>query len=144
MEGLMNPYSQYKETQILTAGPGKLLLMLYDAAITSMEQALEFIKDKKKYDIVNRNLVKAQEIIGELLASLDLKVGGEFAKNMQSLYAYMIKRLIEGNLRKEDGPIREVLKYMKELKESWEIAVKKVGSDFPKNNNENTGVNISG
>ncbi|HOJ50451.1 MAG TPA: flagellar export chaperone FliS [Spirochaetota bacterium] len=141
----MNPYSQYKETQILTASPGKLLLMLYDAAISSMEQALEFINEKGKYDVVNRNLVKAQEIIGELLASLDFKVGGEFAKNMQSLYAYMIKRLIEGNLRKEAEPIKEVLKYMKELRESWEVAVKKVGSDFPKkNNNDSSGLNISG
>ena len=141
-----DPYSQYKETQILTASPGKLLLMLYDGAISALEQTLEIIEDKSKYDLVNKNLLKAQEILGELLSSLDFEAGGEFATNLQSLYAYMIKRLMEGNFEKSKEPIHEVLKYIRELRESWAVAVQKVGND-PKQSMKTTqtsNLNISG
>lgn len=137
-------HSQYKETQILTASPGKLLLMLYDGAITAMENAIQIISDQKQYDKVNSNLLKAQEIIGELLASLDMEVGGEFAKNMQSLYAYMIKRLMEANFKKTKEPLEEVCSYMKELRESWSVAVQKVGNPKQGSNSENSNFNISG
>jgi flagellar protein FliS len=140
-------HNQYKETQILTAGPGKLLLMLYDGAITSLEKAVLYISDKSKYDKVNKHIIKAEEIIGELLASLNFEAGGEFARNLQSLYAYMIKKLIEGNMQKKKEPLEEVLKFMKDLRESWAVAVQKVGNmtSNPGNNDGNVSkLNISG
>lgn len=138
-------HSQYKETQILTASPGKLLLMLYDGAISAIEGSVDLIKNKTQYDVVNKNLLKAQEILGELLASLDFEVGGEFAKNMQSLYAYMMKRLMEANFQKTIEPLDEVLGYMKELRESWAVASQKVGNQGQRGNSESTGnLNISG
>jgi flagellar protein FliS len=137
-------HSHYKETQILTASPGKLLIMLYDGAITAMEKALELIDDKGKFDKVNKSLIKAQEIIGELLASLDFEVGGDFAKNMQSLYAYMIRRLMEGNFQKTKEPIEEVLNFMKELRESWSVAIQKQGTSGSGGSENNGNFNISG
>jgi flagellar protein FliS len=77
---------------------------------------------------------------------LDLKVGGDFASKMQSLYAYMIKRLMEANFKKDKEPVLEVLKYMQDLRESWAIAAQKTGSD-PKQqeaNNSSSNFNISG
>lgn len=136
-------HAQYKETQILTASPGKLLLMLYDGAITAMEKALECMDNKSRFDQVNNNLIKSQEIIGELLSSLNFEVGGDFARNMQSLYAYMIKRLIEANFQKKKEPLEEVLKYMKELRESWSVAVQKHGN-LSKQNGKASSLNISG
>lgn len=136
---------QYKETQILTATPGKLLLMLYDGAIGAIEKALELIEDKKKFDKVNNNLIKAQEIVGELLASLNFEAGGDIAKNLQSLYAYMIQRLIEGNFKKEKEPLKEVLTYLKDLRESWNVAVQKSGTvSNNSDNSNNNSFNISG
>jgi len=136
---------QYKETQILTATPGKLLLMLYDGAIGAIEKALELIEDKRKFDKVNNNLIKAQEIVGELLASLNFEAGGDIAKNLQSLYAYMIQRLIEGNFKKEKEPLKEVLTYLKDLRESWNVAVQKSGTvSNNSDNSNNNSFNISG
>ncbi|PKL13412.1 MAG: flagellar export chaperone FliS [Spirochaetae bacterium HGW-Spirochaetae-6] len=143
---MSDAHAQYKETQILTASPGKLIVMLYDGAISSMQAACEFITKKEHYDKANSQLIKAQEIIGELLSSLDLKVGGDFASKMQSLYAYMIKRLMEANFKKDKEPVLEVLKYMQDLRESWAIAAQKTGSD-PKQqeaNNSSSNFNISG
>ncbi len=141
---MSDAYSQYKETQILTATPGKLLVMLYDGAINALEKTIELIGDKQFYDKVNSNLIKAQEIIGELLGSLDMEVGGEFAKNLQSLYAYMIKRLMEANFEKSVQPVEEVLNYMKELREAWNTASQKMGHNANPNNSTGSNFNISG
>lgn len=141
-------HSQYKEMQILTAGPGKLLIMLYDGAIAELEKAISLVSDKTKYDKVNNSLIKAQEIVGELLASLNFEAGGDLAKTLQSLYAYMIKRLMEGNFKKNAEPLQEVLKYLKDLRDSWNQAVQKAGNVLNQKDSQGTDllnkVNLSG
>jgi len=87
---MSDAYTQYKETQILTASPAKLLLMLYDGAINAMESALAVMGDKTKYDKVNTHLIKAQDIIGELMSSINFDIKSELPQSLQSLYAYML------------------------------------------------------
>ena len=64
-----DPYNQYKQTEINTANQGNLIVMLYDGAIKFLNIALENL-EPKTYDIVNNNIIKAQDIITELLLSL--------------------------------------------------------------------------
>ncbi len=142
---MADPHSQYKETQILTASPGKLLIMLYDGAISSMESACDLMSDKAQYDKVNSLLIKSQEIIGELLGSLDFEVGGDIAKTLQSLYAYMIKKLMEANFQKKAEPIKEVLTFMKDLRSSWADVLQKTNiPNLNSSNNNTSNLNISG
>lgn len=125
------PQLQYKQAQIATASQGQLLLMLYDAAIFSMEKAIQELEADvkvKKYDIINNNLIKTQDIIGELISTLDIEKGGEIAQSLQSLYGYFIKQLLKANLDKDAKPIKEVVGFFKELKESWEVAIKNTTS----------------
>lgn len=110
--------SQYKEMQVKTANQGKLIVMLYDGAIKFLKVALDNLPEKK-YDIVNNNVIKAQDIISELMLSLNFEVG-EFANKLYSLYTYMNKRLVEGNIKKEAEPIEEVIRYLVELKDAWD------------------------
>ena len=94
-----NPYDQYKRTEINTANQGKLIENM----------------NPKTYDIVNTNIIKAQDIVTELLLSLNMKEGGEISKNLMSLYVYFKRRLLEANLRKDPEIIKEVMKMMKDL-----------------------------
>ncbi len=119
-----NPYNQYKKASIQTAGQGKLILMMYEGAIRFINTAVENIPDKK-FDIVNKNILKAQDIITELMLALNMEIGGDIAKNLYSLYEYMNRRLVESNLKKNAEIAAEVIKLLTELKEAWEIAVKK-------------------
>ncbi|HQO40892.1 MAG TPA: flagellar export chaperone FliS, partial [Spirochaetota bacterium] len=95
-----NPYNQYKQTQISTANQGKLIVMLYDGAIKFLNIAIENI-EPMRYDVVNTNIIKAQDIITELLLSLNMNEGGEISQNLFSLYMYFKRQLLEANMRKD-------------------------------------------
>ncbi len=124
-----NPYNQYKQTQITTANQGKLIVMLYDGAIKFLNIALDNMSPKT-YDVVNNNIIKAQDIITELLLSLNMDDGGEISQNLFNLYMYFKRQLLEANIRKDAEIINHVLKLLKELREAWDqISAQETKSD---------------
>jgi flagellar secretion chaperone FliS len=122
-----DPVQSYKEIKITTANQIKLIVMLYDGAIRRIGLALECFTDGfKRYDEINAHLKSAQDIISELMASLDFEKGGELAKRLFSIYSYFNKQLLEANLKKDPKPLHEVKKLLLELREAWdEISSKK-------------------
>lgn len=123
-----NNYDAYKDTEITTANQGKLIVMLYDGAIRFLRISVDKM-NPRTYDVVNTNIIKAQDIITELMLSLNMEEGGEIAANLFNLYAYMKKRLLEGNIEKNTAPIVEVIKMLEQLRTAWEeAAVKEYGS----------------
>jgi|JTFP01.1.fsa_nt_gb flagellar protein FliS len=123
---ITNPYEQYKTTQISTATPGQLVVMLYDGAIKFCKMAKLGI-EQKNIETANNNLIKVQNIIQELKISLDMKAGGELSETLDALYEYMLRRLIEANMKKDIKIINEVQKNLEELREAWVEAVKQTG-----------------
>lgn len=124
-----NPYNQYKQTQITTANQGKLIVMLYDGAIKFLTIALDNMSPKS-YDVVNNNIIKAQDIITELLLSLNMDEGGEISQNLFNLYMYFKRQLLEANMKKDPEILKQVLKLLKELREAWDqISANETRSD---------------
>jgi len=115
-----NPFDQYKETQVTTANQGKLIVMLYDGAIKFLNIAIENMAEPKTYDIANNNIIKAQDIITELLVSLNMKDGGEISNNLFNLYMFFKKELLDANIKKDPEIIKPILKHLKELRNAWE------------------------
>jgi flagellar protein FliS len=139
----MNPLRSYKETQIKTATPGKLILMMYDGAIKNLNQALQDMDDEhRRYDSISNSLIKAQDIIAELMISLDFERGGEIAKNLFGLYVFMNRRLLDGNIKKDKTPLEEVKTLLIELRGAWAEAADKAG--VPAGFRQSRGVNIAG
>lgn len=119
----MNAYQTYRQTQTQTAAPGELVLMLYRGATRFISSAIEALA-ARDIDAAHTGLVRAQEIISELRATLDLERGGDIARNLDNIYEYLFHRLLEANFRKDPEPAREVLKLMRELVPAWEEAVR--------------------
>lgn len=117
----VNPYAQYQKTQVETADQGKLLLMLYDGALRFLGRARLALQENNG-EVANNNLVRTQEIIAELMASLDLEAG-DVAGSLFRLYEYMHYLLVQANLKKEDGQLQYVEDMLLELKEAWSIAL---------------------
>ncbi len=136
---LKDAHSQYKETQVLTASQGQLIVMLYDGAIKFIKSAVSMIEDKKKYDKVNESLIRAQDIVTELMLSLNFDEGGEMANKLYSLYLYFNKLLIEGNIKKDPKPLNEVVEHMESLRSSWA----QIANQNNEVNTKQMGVNIS-
>jgi flagellar secretion chaperone FliS len=135
-----NASNHYKQMQIKTANQGKLIVMLYDAAIKAIKTAIDEIPNKNTYD-VHTNIIKAQDIISELMLALDFEAG-DIAKRLWALYTYMNKKLVEGNIKKKVEPLKEVISYLNELREAWnQIANTPTKSDSVDNNKK--GLNIS-
>jgi flagellar protein FliS len=123
--------SRYRRSQIDTASPGKLVIMLYEGAIRFLNEARECLS-QKDLEKANNRLIRAQDIISELMMSLNMKEGGQIASSLYRLYDYLKWRLVEANISKNPDLIDEAIRIMSSLKEAWEEAVKNVMQDKTK------------
>lgn len=141
-----NALSAYRETRIRTASQGQLIVMLYDEAVKQLDSALETIAAAKtkphSIERLNKAVVKTQEIITELMASLDFDVGGEIAKNLFSLYNWFNRELLQANISKDEVRIRAVRDMMNDLRSAWQEIAAKTSAEA--NGRPSSGVNIAG
>jgi len=112
--------NQYKEQSVMTASPGDLVTMLYEAAIKNVKLSKIAIEEKN-YDLSNRHLTKSQDIVDELIKGLDLKYG--MANDLMQLYDYVISELVESNISKNDEKLDNVLDILNEMSDTWKMAV---------------------
>lgn len=125
-----NPYSRYLENQIMTASPGKRLVMTYDGAIRFARTAQECMKKGDLFEQGN-NIRKVQNILLELMASLNPKVDEQLAANLDALYTYMFDRLTHANIRDDEKALEEVLGLLTELRAAWAEADNTVRAATP-------------
>lgn len=114
-------YEQYKKVDLQTAPQTRLVVMMYEGAIKFLDNALLALDKKHGTEETHKNIVKAQEVICELLVSLNYDAG-EIADRLAAIYTYMNQKLTEADISKNKQPIIEVLKYLKELKAAWDSA----------------------
>lgn len=114
-------FNQYKTNSVYTANPEELTLMLYNGLVKFIMKA-QYAISKNDMESANENIIKSQQIITELMSTLDKKY--EIANNLLLLYDYMLRRLIEANVKKNAGILDEVLDFVKQLRDTWEQAMK--------------------
>ena len=108
----------YRRHQVETATPGQLIVLLYDGAIRHCKAAQTAIEQKALAD-ASQHLLKAQDIVVELMASLNLEAGGELATRLLQLYDYIHRRLVQANVRKDTEAIVEAVHLLSGLREAW-------------------------
>ncbi len=119
----MNAYQTYRQTQAQTATPGELIVMLYQGAARFIVRGIEGI-ETGNVEVAHTYLIKAQAVVAELQSSLDVQGGGEVANNLDALYEFMLRRLVEANLSKDAAPAREVERLLRDLLPAWEQAAR--------------------
>ena len=119
----MSPYTKYQESQTLTADPGTLVLMLYDGGIAALKRAKQMLEAPSyRHDEFSKEIVKAQNIVMELIASLNFDAG-EIAQNLWRLYEYMVWQLRRADFQKDPNLIEDVLSHLTSLHEAWQQIV---------------------
>ena len=96
--------------------------MLYDGAIKFLEQALLGFENRDPLEFnqgVHNNVRRAQAIIRELDACLDMEAGGELSATLRRLYDYFDTRLQESNRLKQPQGIKEVIARITVLRDAW-------------------------
>lgn len=129
-------YTAYRETGVRTASQGKLILMLYEEAIRRLDAALALYTDSDKIETVSiekfhANLVKTQEIITELMVSLDMEKGGEIAQNLMALYGFFNRELVDISINHDRKKLSSVRTMMNDLYGSWAVAVSETPAAEP-------------
>jgi flagellar protein FliS len=115
----LNAHNAYLESRILSANPTELVCLMYQAAVSEVQEARRHLHAK---DIRARSnsITKVHNILSELTTVLDHKSGGQFSQNLAQLYDYMMRRLTEANFKQIDEPLAEVLGLLATLKEGWD------------------------
>ena len=138
----LNPLNAYRETNIKTASQGKLIIMLYEEAVRQMEVGVKGLESETpRLDQINNSIIKAQDIITELMVSLDFDKGGEIANNLYSLYVFFNRQLMQANVQKDAEMIKPICDMMKDLKETWAQVFLKAGMG---SSGISSGINIAG
>ena len=116
---LPNAYKQYHATKVQTAGSVDLVVMLYQGAVKFIRLGIDAI-ERNDPKATHENLVRAQDIIVELLGSLNREEGGQIAVQLSGVYDYCFRRLVTANVKKDTDPAREVLRIMRDLGTAWQ------------------------
>jgi len=122
----------YKKTSVETASKEQILLMLYQAAIKNCKKGIEAI-EQKNLSKKGEHIGKLQDIIIELSNSLDFEVGGEVAKELASLYDYMLYASSQANIKIGKTHLEGCLKVLNTLYEGLTEAIKSVKSQTSAN-----------
>jgi len=115
-----NPYQAYQQNTVNTASPGELTLMLYNGCIKFIKQARQALVDKQMEE-KNTNLLKAQDIIRELMVTLNMDY--EISHQMMQLYDYMLHRLMEANTKNDIEILNEVEGLVVEFRDTWKQVI---------------------
>lgn len=106
------------QSGVESATPHKLIQMLIDGAIEKVQLARGYME---RHEIAKKceTVSWAMAIIDGLRSSLDMSAGGEIAANLDALYDYMLRRLLDGNLDNDPAALDEVGKLLTELRDGW-------------------------
>lgn len=118
-----NAYNAYKTNSVNYASKDQLLLMLVEGAVKFAKIGRQAIidKDVKK---AHENIVKTQNIFYELMTTLDVSKGGEWSQGLMSIYEFIVKRLMDANIKKDVAIMDEVIPLIEDVKDTWEQAYK--------------------
>jgi flagellar secretion chaperone FliS len=110
----------YQNNSVQTASPGDLTLMLYNGCLKFIGLARTAI-EMKNTEEKNKNLLKAQKIIQELMVTLNMDL--EISTSMMQMYDYINRRLIEANIQGDVVILDEVEDYVLDFRNTWKEVI---------------------
>lgn len=107
------------ETAVAGAEPHRLIALLFDGLVDAIVQARGAMRERNAA-LKGRALGRAVRIVDEgLKSALDLRGGGELARDLDALYAYLLRRLTEANLRDDEAVLDECRRLVEPLRSAW-------------------------
>lgn len=110
--------SRYRETEVLTATPGQLVVLLYDHMLASLRRA-RVAMEAHDTDLQSECLEKGRTVLTELLVTLDREKGGEVAANLGALYAFLLGELVQVGVRSDVRRLDRVTNMIAELRDAF-------------------------
>ena len=122
----VNPYNkyikQYQASNVNTATPEKLMIMLFDGALQFLQKAKTAIAEKNLVER-SQNIDGARKIIRELMRTIDLENGNDVSKQLFRLYNKMAMNLIKANVQRNANLIDEVIEDISNIRWGFQKAI---------------------
>ncbi len=115
---------RYLESQILTASPEQLVVILYDGAIRFCRRAEDAFTQSRS-DEAGELLIRAQRVVLELVCALRPESNPDIVKNLGGLYAFVYEQLVWANVERDVKRIRDAVSVLETLREGWSGAIEK-------------------
>ena len=109
----------YRSQAVETASPARLVSLLYQGALKQVSLA-EVAIEVGSVEAAHEHLIKAQAIVTELSASLNMAEGGLVADQLASLYDYVTSVLVEANVKKDADMLGPAVEVLRSLSDSWD------------------------
>lgn len=121
--------SRYVDDTVSTASPAKLLTMLYDRLVLDLQraEAEQLVGDRVA---ANTHLVHAQDIVGELAATLDVDAW-DGAARLMSVYTFLLTELIGANVSGDAARTAACRELVEPLRDAWHEAAGQVAGTAP-------------
>jgi len=116
----------YLATEVLTAPPQKLQLMLIEAAIRFVERARQHWRagqTEQGFEAV----AGAEDILGEMMAGLNRDIDGDLVGKTASVYLFVFRSLMEANFRKDEGKLDDALRVLEVERDTWRQVCARLG-----------------
>ncbi len=107
------------ESGVMSASPHQLIVMLFDGALASI-RAAKLHMDNGNYQEKGKSISKALDIVNNgLRAVLDGEKGGEIAENLDALYDYVARILLQANLHNDQQRLDEAIRLLDDIGSAW-------------------------
>jgi flagellar protein FliS len=110
--------TRYRDTEVLTATPGQLVVLLYDHLLASLHRARGAM-DARNDEQLSEQLDRSRNVLTELLVTLDRERGGEVASNLAALYSFLLGELVQVGVRGDGARLDRVRGMIAELRDAF-------------------------
>ncbi|MFI5231598.1 MAG: flagellar export chaperone FliS [Gemmatimonadales bacterium] len=118
---MRNPYataSAYRETEVLSAPPGRLVVITFDGLLVSLARARAGMV-MSSHEITIGAIDKSRGLLCQLLVSLDRERGGEIAARLFSVYLFVLGELLELSLQPDVARLDRTVSLIRELRDAF-------------------------
>ncbi len=118
----------YLATEVTTAAPQKLQLLLIEAALRLANRARHFWKQDRN-DLAIQALVHAQSMVAEMLGSMDCQAGGDLAKRVSAVYEFIFRSLVKAGQRHDEKSLDDAIRILEIERETWRQVCDKLATE---------------
>jgi len=109
----------YREREVQSATPARLVVLLFEHAHANLLRARHAVQTGN-IELRAESVAKAREALMELLTSLDTERGGDIARNLKSVYCFLLSELVDVARRRDGGQLDRIIRMVSELRSAFE------------------------
>jgi len=133
----------YLATEVLTATPQRLHLILIEAALRSANRSRQHFDDTDR-GIATESLIRAQLFVTEMLSHLSARDNAQLALQIAAVYRFIHRSLVDAGARHDIEKLNGAIRVLEIERETWRQAAQQAAQRAPAVTLENDSLSSTG